>query len=116
VLREPGGALWSELPGGYDVSVFHPRTRWRDGRPDYLRMDGLRRPVAVDVDRTKIPGPVLMQARRRGEPANTVAVGQVILWPGQPTPGLLLPAGGYTVHVLDRDSAELQRADVGVAG
>jgi hypothetical protein len=63
-----------------------------------------------------IPGPALLQARRRGECANTVPVDQVILWPGQPTPVLLLPAGGYTVHVRDRDSAELHRADVGVAG
>ncbi len=109
LLADDEGALWSAQPGALDASLIHSRTELRDGRPHWLGMGGLRAPYVVpdlDFDR-----PVLLQAHLAHESGQAVPVDQVVLWPGRPTPALLLRPGSYRVTVVDRVGLELFRGE-----
>ena len=42
------------MPEAIDMRLFFPRTRWTHGRPDWMRMGGLRSAVMIDVDRAGV--------------------------------------------------------------
>ncbi len=51
VFRNARGELWMQERGRHDVTLFHPRSRPisrdADGRPDWLRLGGSRRPYRL---------------------------------------------------------------------
>ncbi|MCZ6598593.1 MAG: hypothetical protein O7B99_13200 [Planctomycetota bacterium] len=103
-----------------DVMVFLPRTRMQAGRPDWMRMGGLRQDVEVgfaDVDEQPAPGrPLLVEARIEGESPEAVPLDQV-LWRGGDAPVLLLRPGlDYTVRLIAPSGEVLAEHGVGLAG
>lgn len=81
---------------GFDVVVFHPREQSVAGRPDWLGMDGMRRPERLPV-RAK-PWRTLVRAFLEGEPAGSIPLDQVIVAPGRTHATLVLPAGDYRIE------------------
>ncbi len=87
---------------GFDLVVFHPRTQYTMGRPDWLKMDGRRKPVEIPKKlRPKTNGIYLVQAFVQGESADAIPVDQIIVSPGQPVPVLMLPKGSFNLRTMD---------------
>jgi hypothetical protein len=109
LLVDEAGTPWSAAPGDIDISLFHPRTRLEHGRPQWMAMGGLRKPVDVTV--LEHDQPLVLVARLQGESAEAVPVDRAIAWPGQPAPSLMLRPGAYVILTLDRSGKELARED-----
>ena len=109
VLLNAAGAPWSATPGALDVSLFHPRSFLEHGRPHWMAMGDLRRPVEVTLEPQ--PEPTLLQARVAGESEDAVPLDQCLVWPDQPTPALMLRLGSYRIVQLDREGRELHAED-----
>jgi len=89
--------------GAYDVMICHPRPHYENGRPTWLRMGGLRRPVSIPpmfvAPRT---GPVLVQAFYQNEDPNlAVPVDQAEIPSGGKPPTLMLPVGRFLLRLVD---------------
>lgn len=112
VLVDDKGGLWSRNPDGLDAYVFHPRTTYVHGRPNWMSMGGLRSPHVVDCP--SYDEPVLLQALVAGESADAVPLDQTVWWPDTPKPALLLRPGAYVVRVIDRSGRTLHRVKVQV--
>ena len=96
------GTWWAAEPGRRDLTVFHPRTVLEDGRPTWLRMDGLRVSLAIP-DRLLAAGErCLVRARPADEPAEAVPLDRVEVLPERPAPVLVVPRG---VLVLEAEDA-----------
>ena len=63
VFVDANGAHWNygDQTRWFDRYVFHPRTVYRDGRPDYVFSFG-RKPVYLDFSGIDLEGPYLLQA------------------------------------------------------
>ena len=102
--------------GAYDLVICHPRPRYASGRPTWMRMGGLRRPVAVSsallVPRT---GLTLVQAFYTGEDTSqAVPVDQVEIKPDAVPPALMLPAGRFLVRAVDGAGKTLSQQTITV--
>jgi hypothetical protein len=89
--------------GGFDLTVFHPRDEYEQGRPTWARMGGYRKP-AKPAGLPDVPegGSLLLQAFRKGEDAKVaVPVDQIEYTRDDPAPVVLLPVGEYAVRVVD---------------
>ena len=89
---------------GVDAQVFHPRTTYDGGRPDWLRLGGRRQPAAVFGEIPPGAAPHLLQAFHAGEGADAVPVDQVVAEDGPPPP-LVLPTGTFRLRALDATGA-----------
>jgi hypothetical protein len=97
VFRDAAGALWSTSKN-YDMAVFHPRSRYENGRPDWLRMGGLRSPWPL-------PGTIcgsfpscLVKAYAAGEKTDAIPLDEIIAESGRPAPVLMLPRGKFLIR------------------
>lgn len=118
VFRNARGQYYvsPSVRGVYDVMISHPRPRYENGRPTWLRMGGLRRPVALPpafaAPRTV---PVLVQAFCRNEdPNQAVPVDQVEILPGADPPALMLPTGRFLLRLMDASGKALNQQPVTV--
>ncbi len=107
VLVDGTGRLFTALPGVLDLVVLFPDAGRLAGRPDWLGLGGLRRPV-VPEGLPSHDGAALLQALVEGEdPEAAVPADQVVVRPdagnGRPPPTLLLRDGAYLLRLLDRD-------------
>ncbi len=109
VFQSKTGEWWNN--NGYDLVVYHPRTRYENGRPVWLKMDGRRKAKTVNLKRLKLISgnkvftgseSVLIQAFYAGEGADTVPVDQIILYPNKEIPALILPKGKYRIRAVDK--------------
>lgn len=82
VFINAGGAPWAIRPG-YDVSVFFPPVRMRNGRPTWLSLGGLRRPYPVDADICRQHVPCLVQARYVNEGPDAIPADRMLLSPAR---------------------------------
>jgi hypothetical protein len=100
VFRNAAGALWSTSKN-YDMAVFHPRSRYENGRPDWLRIGGLRAPQPLPG---AICGPsqsCLVKAHAAGEKTDAIPLDEIIAESGRPLPALMLPRGKFLIRVDD---------------
>lgn len=65
-LRNDEGRMFNGL-GRTDLAVFHPRSTYVYGRPDWMSMGGKRKPHFVDITRIAPEAPFLVQAFVRTE-------------------------------------------------
>lgn len=118
VFRNARGQYYMppSVRGVYDVMVCHPRPYYENGRPTWLRMGGLRRPVAIPlVFVTPRTVPVLVQAFYRNEdPSRAVPVDQAEIPPGAAPPALMLPAGRFLLRLVDVSGKALNQQTVTV--
>ena len=79
-----------------DLMVGHPVEQFVESRPRWRRDTGDR---AINVPETLLnnESPIIVEARREGEPAHTVPDDRLLLLPGEQLK-LLLPAGAYRIE------------------
>jgi hypothetical protein len=101
VFRNRAGEFWQGH--GHDVVIFHPRTRYVDGRAVWLVTGGRRR-VKLTNSRLNITGqsyPLLVQAFVGSEGDNAIPIDQIIIDdPAKPC-ALVLPKGSFRIRVID---------------
>jgi len=109
VFQIEKGKYWSEP--GYDLTVFHPRAIYRNGRPTWLEMDGSRKTVKIDLKKLNLPAqnkqfdetePILVQAFYANESADAVPVDQIIIYPTKDIQALILPKGRFRIRAIDQ--------------
>lgn len=100
VFRNATGKLWT-LREGFDVALFHPRSRHEDGRPTWLRMGGLRSPFPLPEGICGAAPRCLVRARPVKEGEDAVPIDQIMVEAGKPVPALVLPAGEFAIRVED---------------
>lgn len=77
---------------GFDLTVFHPRSERRHGRPQWITMGGQRRLEALRLDAR--PERSLVRAFMAGEPEGSIAIDQVVVPAGETSASMALPAVG----------------------
>jgi hypothetical protein len=110
VFKSADGDFW-KAGTNHDLKVFHPRARYENNRPTWLRLGGLRKPHRIDfkklrltVKRNKFDGqePILVQAFVAGESADAVPVDQIILYPNKEISVFMLPKGNFRIRAMDK--------------
>jgi hypothetical protein len=96
---------------GYDMLIFHPRMHYEQGRAAFLKTMLARKAEKIDLKKLKLKmrgqifaetEPVLIQAFYAGETDEAVPVDQIILYPNQQIPALMLPAGKFRIRAMDK--------------
>lgn len=86
--------------GGIDIQVYHPSTRFINGRPDWM-MDGGKVKVPLPESINSYQGH-LIRAIREGEQPDAVPVDQFVTDGEKP---LILPEGNYLLQIVDCEGA-----------
>ena len=76
-----------------DFSVIHPAAREIGGRPDWLAMDGYRKPHRVTLEPLRERS--LVRAFVAAEPEGAIAMDQMLVGSGVEAVTLMLPSGDY---------------------
>jgi hypothetical protein len=96
---------------GYNLMIFHPRSIYENGRPTWLKASGARKAAAINLKRLKLKSgnkmfagnePVLIQAFYSRESTDAVPVDQIIIYPKQQIPVLMLPVGTFRISAMDK--------------
>jgi hypothetical protein len=93
----------------YDLVVFHPRSRYENGRPTWLALGGRRKPHAVKTE-LRLPkgSSYLAQAFiAKEEGTDAVPVDQMEYGADEPAPTLWLPAGECRIRIIDDSGKSL---------
>ena len=85
----------------FDMQVFHPRTGYRQSRPDWLLRDKSKHLWTIPEDWLKSSLPVLIQAFHEKEGVQAVPVDQLLITTLRNQPALVLPTGTYLVRAID---------------
>ncbi len=110
VFQSANGDFW-KAGTNHDLKVFHPRDRYENGRPTWLRLGGLRKPHIIDFKKLKLSvaqrklksqEPILMQAFFAEESPDAVPIDQIIIYQNQKIPVLMLPAGSFRIRAMDK--------------
>jgi hypothetical protein len=103
VFLDAEGKPWA-LRDGYDASVLFPPETLRRGRPTWLALDGLRKPVPVDGDDIcRSDYPCLIEARYASETDAAIPADRLVFDPPPrqgPTGRLLRPTSGASASDL----------------
>ncbi|MFQ5750493.1 MAG: hypothetical protein ACE5HI_00730 [bacterium] len=104
IFRSDGGGLWVQkfIRGQYDVQVFHPRSQYKNGRPDWLLLGGARKPYQLAPDICAGSTPCLVQAFIYNEDSNAVPIDQIEISNTKEIPTLMLPEGKIRIQALDK--------------
>lgn len=95
---------------GYDLQVYHPRTRYEHGRPVWRRMGGAAKAEKINFKKLNLSAnnnvfngnePLLVQAFVVGENAEAIPVDQIILYPNKEIPVLILPKGHLRISAVN---------------
>ncbi len=84
-----------------DLTVFHPKQKMIEGRPDWLRMEGYRKPLILKNSDYFTKGSVMLQAFVENETKSPIAMDQIIIKDAKGTSTFLLPLGNYKLISLD---------------
>jgi hypothetical protein len=109
VFQSKDGKLWSEPAN--DLTIFHPRAIYKDGRPAWLEMGGARKSLRLygkvenSVAMPFLPqtgGTFLVQIFAANEPNEAIPVDQIIVTDAKKAPVLMLPTkGDFRVRAID---------------
>ncbi|MBC7807957.1 MAG: hypothetical protein H7145_17650 [Akkermansiaceae bacterium] len=102
VQKADGSFLAEGIGEDCDLTVFHPRQKLRNGRPDWLLALPGRRAVPLPAS-LKLPrkGRALLQATRDDAPEDAVSADRCLINPDTPLPVLVLPKGRYRLSIQD---------------
>lgn len=109
VLVNAAGETFNGKPGTdhFDIMVYHPRTRYRKNRPNWLYH--LPQHTFVAVKKNIIPDdqyPVLVKAYRAGEKAEATPADIIELSAPNDKTYLVLKKGKYRVVIVNREGKE----------
>lgn len=95
-----------------DISVAFPKTKYINGRPDWLMYPGNRRYYFIRRGLLKIPYPLMILAYRKGEDIDSAIPADVIeLGSAKESKALVLTKGDYTL-LIKNQKGETQMIDV----
>jgi hypothetical protein len=97
IFRNARGQLWALETGRHDVTLFHPRSQYIDGRPDWLRLGGSRKPYRLPKQVCGAAARCLARVRAANEGSDAIPIDQLEVTNSQAT--LLLPAGEFSVEI-----------------
>lgn len=109
VFQSEKEKYWSE--SGYDLTVFHPRSVYKTIRPTWLQVKGTRKTSKIDFKKLNLrvgnkqfggTEPILVQAFYANESADAVPFDQIILYPNQEVPVLMLPNGNFRIKAVNK--------------
>ncbi|HEX8670959.1 MAG TPA: hypothetical protein VF710_03685 [Longimicrobium sp.] len=98
----PDGRPWTLEPGKRDVTIFHPRSVYRGGRPTWLSAGEVRQRIRLAAEICGTAERCLVRARVESEAPNAIPMDQVEVVHGGPVPELVLPPGAYLIQVEDQ--------------
>ncbi len=110
VFQSSNGKFYN-LGLGYDMVIFHPRLSYKNGRATFLEMNGERKAEKINLKKLRFKSknqtfsqnePVLIQAFYAQESADAVPIDQIILYPQQQIPVLMLPLDSFRIRALDK--------------
>jgi hypothetical protein len=101
VLRNIKGEMWALEQGKWDVTLVHPRSIYKAGRPIWLRLSGNRKPYQLPANICDSATRCLVRARVAGESFDAIPIDQVEVVTGRNIPALMLPAGEFTLEIED---------------
>ncbi|MGH9848743.1 MAG: hypothetical protein ACREBD_02690 [Blastocatellia bacterium] len=107
VFRNAQGRLWALETGRHDVTLFHPRSRYTDGRPDWLRLGGDRKPYRLPKQVCGAAARCLVRARALGEAADAIPIDQLEISANRQA-SLLLPVGEFNLEVQDPEGKTIR--------
>lgn len=85
------------------MQVFHRITQIVDGRPDWMAMDGYRRPHEIPVNLLAGGQRRLIKAHFEGEDNTIIAVDQIVVsGKDESPPVLMLPVGTFRFSADER--------------
>ncbi len=81
---------------GIDIQVYHPKTHFELGRPNWMKKEGLR-PISLSIELLNYQGS-LIQAMRKGEKMDAVPVDQFVIAEEK---AFLLGVGAYELRIIN---------------
>jgi hypothetical protein len=112
VFRNSDGQVFAGPRGTslFDVRVYHPPTRYQDGRPDWLLLNGRRKPHAIPPRGHSVAYPCLVFAYRKQEDFRVAVAADIIeLRTPQDRTALILEPGKYLLRFQDSNGTTTQR-------
>jgi hypothetical protein len=108
IFKNSQGELWSMEPGKRDVTLFHPRSIYIDGRPSWLRLTNIRGPYRLPKDICKTSARCLVSARIATESVDAVPIDQLEVRAENKATVMMLPRGEFVVDAQDPDGKPIQ--------
>jgi hypothetical protein len=102
VLVDAAGKAFNGFkdPKQFDIQVFHPRSTYVHGRPQWLLMGGKRKPYVLRPEQLTVGFPCLVLAYRANEDKQQAVPADVAeVKSPEEEKALILAPGGYTVDV-----------------
>lgn len=100
---------WSANPDAHDVSVLLPRPALDEARPDWLDLEGRRKPWPIDIEHCAGIRPCLISAQHAGEADDAVAADRYAFVDSVTATSLFLRPGRYRLGVTDSEGRALAR-------
>jgi hypothetical protein len=99
VFVDDEGNVFHGGPGDerFDVRLFHPRTTYINGRPNWLLMQGERKIYMLHPDSISIDYPILVKAFNKNEGTEPVPVDVIEIKNITDQKGIILPTGEYNL-------------------
>lgn len=106
------GQIWTFKAGVHDVTVFHPRSLYENGRPNWLRLNGSRKSyllsknICGDIDRC------FVTARIESEIKEAIPVDQIEVVKGNQQSALMLPKGRFLIIIQTPEGTTIKTFQV----
>lgn len=116
VLESKDGSFWVEpwRRGSYDIQVIHPRTRYSQGRPDWILLNGVRKLVPFPKETQVVVPPYLVRAYYAAESSAATPADQLMVAKGDKRPALALPTGRFRVQLVGTDGRIISESTLNV--
>jgi hypothetical protein len=95
------GKPWTFQPGIRDITLFHPRSVYTNGRPSWLTIGGQRRPYTLPPSVCGTVPRCLVKARLADESEDAVPVDELEIGDDAQQSTLMLPKGAYRLQIQD---------------
>lgn len=102
-------------PKRVDARLFHPKTTYKYGRPEWLTMDGSKKYYVLDHIKSHLPTPCLVFAYNFSEDKNEAVPADVIEVRTTEEKALILYPGKYNLLVKDRQGKIILSKVISVA-
>ena len=117
IFVNEAGEPWSPLADSIDAGVFFPRTSWKRGRPEWLKMGGARVGLSFDwsyatPEKPTPERPLVVEARLAGESDEAVPLDRVIWREGEAPPLYVRPGKAYRFELRDPEGNVIARSSV----
>ena len=111
VFLNPEGQVFAGPPGAYafDVRVYHPPTHYQFGRPEWLLLDGRRKPYFISKLDHSLAYPCLVFAYRQEEDSRVAVAADILeVRTPQDHTALILEPGKYLLRFQASNGATKQ--------